>query len=110
MSESTVKPVENNTVVVRTIVPTGKYEQDYKRLRKSGNYKKVLEEILPKVIENLANNQSLAENFQDHDLQGEWIDHRDCHIRDLVLIYQKLDKTNELKLTRIGTHSELKLQ
>jgi mRNA interferase YafQ len=48
-------------------------------------------------------------NF-DHPLSGEWIDHRDCHIKpDLILIYRKPDD-NSLELMRLGSHSELGLR
>jgi hypothetical protein len=46
----------------------------------------------------------------DHQLTGEWQDHRDCHLRpDLVLIY-RLPGADILELVRLGSHSELGLQ
>jgi mRNA interferase YafQ len=57
----------------------------------------------------LANDEPLPERFCDHALTGDWIDHRDCHIKpDLVLIYRKPDD-KILQLVRLGSHSELGL-
>ena len=57
----------------------------------------------------LANDEPLPERFCDHALSGDWVDHRDCHIKpDLVLIYRKPDD-KILQLVRLGSHSELGL-
>jgi mRNA interferase YafQ len=54
-------------------------------------------------------NKPLLHRHGDHQLTGEWKDHRDCHIRpDLVLIYRLPDSDN-LELVRLGSHSELGL-
>ena len=53
--------------------------------------------------------EPLQERHRDHALTGDWIDHRDCHIRpDLILIYRKPDNET-LQLVRLGSHSELGL-
>ena len=57
----------------------------------------------------LGNDEPLPERFCDHALTGDWIDHRDCHIKpDLVLIYRKPDD-KILQLVRLGSHSALGL-
>lgn len=57
----------------------------------------------------LAADTTMPEKFRDHPLTGEWIDHRDCHIKpDLVLIYRVPD-AETLELVRLGSHSELSL-
>lgn len=93
---------------MRTIERTGQFKRDYKRETK-GPYRALLETDLIEVITALANNQPLAVNRRDHQLTGEWKDHRDCHIRpDLLLIYRKPD-AERLQLVRLGSHSELGL-
>lgn len=93
---------------MRTIERTGQFKRDYKREAK-GPYRALLETDLIEVITALANNQPLAGNRRDHQLTGEWKDHRDCHIRpDLLLIYRKPD-AERLQLVRLGSHSELGL-
>lgn len=52
--------------------------------------------------------KTLDPKYCDHPLFGDWVDHRDCHIKpDLVLIYRKPDDV--LQLVRLGSHSELGL-
>ncbi|CAK0778691.1 mRNA interferase YafQ [Azospirillaceae bacterium] len=61
------------------------------------------------VVNVLAADMPLLHRNADHALTGEWVDHRDCHLRpDLVLIYRKPDDDN-LELVRLGSHSELGL-
>lgn len=61
----------------------------------------------------LLNRLPLPENYQDHALVGEWRGYRDCHIQgDLVLIYQYVirDEFDELKFSRLNTHSKTALK
>ena len=69
-----------------------RFKRDYRR-EKSGRHARTLDAAL---------------NF-DHPLSGDWIDHRNCHIKpDLVLIYRK-PNDETLELVRLGSHSELGL-
>lgn len=93
---------------MRTIERTSQFKRDYKREAKGRN-RVILETDLVEVITALANDQPLAGRRRDHQLTGEWKDHRDCHIRpDLVLIYRKPD-AERLQLVRLGSHSEIGL-
>lgn len=93
---------------MRKIEPTTQFKRDYKRESK-GRYRKVLDDMLQPVLEMLAEDVPLPEKFVDHSLTGNWIEHRDCHIKpDLVLIYKKPDVAR-LQLIRLGSHSELGL-
>ncbi|NBW46412.1 MAG: type II toxin-antitoxin system mRNA interferase toxin, RelE/StbE family, partial [Betaproteobacteria bacterium] len=45
--------------------------------------------------------------FRDHDLNGDWVDHRERHLKpDLLLIYRKVGM-ELLILVRLGSHSEV---
>jgi len=56
----------------------------------------------------LLNRQPLNPVYKDHELQGEWADHRELHIQgDWLLIYQIIEKELILKECRTGTHSDL---
>ena len=91
---------------MRTIERTGKFKRDFKRELK-GQYGKILNSELPKLLHELANDVPLDASRRDHPLTGDWKDHRDCHVRpDLVLIYRKPDD-DTLELVRLGSHSEL---
>ena len=68
------------------------------------------EQLLEETILNIALGNPLSERLRDHALTGNWIDHRECHLRpDLLLIYRLLDN-DFLELVRLGSHSELALK
>jgi len=91
---------------MRDVKYTTKFKRDYKR-EKSGKYGKKIDNELMAVVNLLVADSVLPRKNFDHQLTGNWSDHRDCHIRpDLVLIYRKPDEKT-LELVRIGSHSEL---
>jgi len=93
---------------MRTIRQTGKFRRDLKREAK-GPHREVLQNDFVAIVETLASDKPLDPKYRDHPLSGDWIDHRDCHIKpDLVLIYRKPDGV-VLQLVRLGSHSELGL-
>lgn len=93
---------------MRTIKYTSRFKRDYRR-EKSGRYAKGLDTALIKIVTLLAVNAVLPRKNFDHPLSGELSDHRDCHIKqDLLLIYRKPDH-DSLELVRLGSHSELGL-
>ena len=76
-----------------------------KDLKKYKHKKEVLLE-LQEIIGLLAKKRSLPTKYQDHNLTGNWVNHRECHVRnDVLLIYKIVDEI--LFLTRFGSHSEL---
>jgi mRNA interferase YafQ len=76
-----------------------------KDLKKYKHQKEVLLE-LQKIIELLVHKRSLPTKCRDHNLTGNWINHRECHVRNDVLLIYKV-KDDILFLTRFGSHSEL---
>jgi mRNA interferase YafQ len=93
---------------MRTIKYTGRFKRDYRR-EKSGVLGKKLDALLMEVVDLLAVDKPLPRRNVDHQLAGDWKDHRDCHIRpDLVLIYRLTDP-DVLELVRLGSHSEIGL-
>lgn len=81
---------------------TSQFKKDYKRIEKqSKNIDK-----LKTVIEKLVARQTLEAHYRDHQLSGNWKNHRDCHIEpDWILIYRIANEN--LYLERTGSHSEL---
>jgi mRNA interferase YafQ len=93
---------------MRLIERTNQFKRDYRRESKGRN-REVLGTELAEILGLLANDLPLPARCFDHSLTGDWVDHRDCHIRpDLVLIYRKVGE-DRLQLVRIGSHSELGL-
>lgn len=91
---------------MRTIKYTSKFKRDYRR-EKSGVLGKKLDDLIAKAMELLANDRPMPPQYSDNQLNGEWKDFRDCHLRpDLLLIYRKPDSST-LELVRLGSHSEL---
>lgn len=61
-----------------------------------------------KVVDNLAQGIPLDEKYCDHELNGNWKGHRECHIRpDWLLIYKIQNDILVLELSRTGNHSDL---
>ena len=76
-----------------------------KDLKKYRHQKEVLYE-LQKILELLVHKRSLPAKHRDHNLTGNWANHRECHVKnDALLIYKIEDDL--LFLTRFGSHSEL---
>lgn len=91
---------------MRNLVYTNSFKKDYKRESK-GRFRHQLNDILTAVIDLLMKDKPLPENLRDHNLTGNWADHRECYLKpDLLLIYRKSDD-NLLQLVRLGSHSKL---
>jgi mRNA interferase YafQ len=94
---------------MRAIDYTKQFKKDFEREKKSGVYAKKLDDLLREAVELLVADKPLPERYVDHQLEKEWRDFRDCHIRpDLVLIYRKTDD-DRLELVRLGSHNQLGL-
>jgi len=91
---------------MRAIERSTRFKRNYKRETK-GKYRATLDADLVSVLKALATDQLLAPRQHDHDLSGQWVGCRECHIKpDLLLIYRKPDPAT-LQLVRLGSHSEL---
>ncbi len=85
-----------------TIFRTGSFKKDYKKLTSAEQ--KQLKEIIIK----LANGEPLEEKYRDHNLAGNYLGCRECHVKpDLLLIYRIDNTILELALVRTGSHSKL---
>lgn len=86
------------------VIPTNKFKKEYKLALKRG--KKI--EKLHEVVELLVKDLELPAALCDHELKGNWKNHRELHIEsDWLLIYQKIEDILILELTRTGSHSDL---
>lgn len=80
------------------------FKKDFKRIKKRGYDISRLE----KIVELLANEVPLPEQFKDHNLSGNYNGFRECHIApDWLLIYQVNNNELILVLSRTGSHSDL---
>lgn len=91
---------------MRTIERSNAFKRDYKRVTSTPRHRDI-DALLVSILERLANDEALPPRFRDHALSGDWSGFRECHLRpDLLLIYDKPDM-DELRLVRLGSHSEL---
>ena len=82
---------------------SNQFKKDFKKIRKIA-FEDL--KITFDVISRLENQKKLELKYNDHMLNGDYNNCRECHLKpDLLLIY-KTTKT-ELILVRIGSHSEL---
>lgn len=80
------------------------FKKDFKRIKKRGYDISRLE----KIVELLANEVPLPEQFKDRNLSGNYNGFRECHIApDWLLIYQVNNNELVLVLSRTGSHSDL---
>ena len=80
------------------------FKKDFKRIKKRGYDISRLE----KIVELLANEVPLPEQFKDHNLSVNYNGFRECHIApDWLLIYQVNNNELVLVLSRTGSHSDL---
>lgn len=80
------------------------FKKDFKRIKKRGYDISRLE----KIVELLANEVPLPEQFKDHNLSGNYYGFRECHIApDWLLIYQVNNNELVLVLSRTGSHTDL---
>lgn len=83
---------------------TSRFKKDYKQAIRRG----LPIEELDDVIRLLAAGEALPRTLKDYALTGNWLGHRECHIRpDWLLIYKISSNQIALSLTRTGTHSDL---
>ncbi len=86
------------------IVYKNRMKRDIKLLKKRGKDLNKLEYVL----NTLANRQKLPLKYKDHQLKGEWVDFRECHIEpDWLLIYQIAEDELILYATATGSHADL---
>jgi mRNA interferase YafQ len=84
-------------------VPSKQFIKDFRRIVQSPKFSQV--EYL-KLMSLLISRQNLPSRYLNHELKGDYKGYWDCHItNDCVLIYKIIE--DELRLARIGTHSDL---
>ena len=83
-------------------IRTTQFKRDVNLAQKRGRPMKKL----IAVMEKLTNEEPLLPKFQDHKLEGNYKNHRECHIEpDWLLIYRVV--AEEITFVRTGTHSDL---
>jgi mRNA interferase YafQ len=95
-----------NDDYVYSVFPSAKYKRTRKLAKKRG----LDMDLLDWGIDQLAKNIPLPENWQDHQLKGNFKQFRECHIGgsgDWLLMYEKRETDMILYLVGTGTHTDL---
>ena len=83
-----------------------RFKKDFKQHLKNPNNKD-LNMRLAEALEFLVVGSTLPVRYKDHPLKGGYMGYRELHLKpDLLLIYKRAD-VFELRLARLGTHSDL---
>ena len=86
-------------------VYTKQFRKDIKRVEKSGN--KDIEK-LKAIIRLLLDSKQLDLSYRDHNLKGNFKDHRECHIEpDWLLVYKLNKKEKTMTFERTGSHADI---
>lgn len=87
---------------MREITLSSQFKRDYKKRSRDRS----LLGLVQRTVDLLAAGRPLEPKLRDHPLKGGYAGYRECHIKpDLLLIY--VQTTDELRLIRLGSHSEL---
>lgn len=84
-----------------------RFKKDYKLAMKRGYDIELLDGVI-RLIAKGDQQQRLIDEYNDHELSGDWKGHRELHVQsDWLLIYYLEDDVLVLTLSRTGTHSDL---
>jgi mRNA interferase YafQ len=84
---------------------TSQFKKDFKKCQKSSQ-RDIL--ALKELMQQLSEQAPLADRYRDHPLSGNFVNHRECHIKpDWLLIYYIDAEKGEITFVRTGSHSEL---
>jgi len=83
---------------------TAKFKRELRRAKKQHKDMNALFDV----VDMLSKGETLDEKYHDHALSGKYKGVRECHIEpDWLLVYEKIEDTLVLLLSRLGTHAEL---
>lgn len=101
-------PSGKRAILPRLSDRTKAFVKDWTRLSHSGRYD--MRRLKEAMILLIANDAPLGPEWLDHPLQGDWADHRECHVGgDFLLIYRldSNDAKEQIIFVRAGTHADL---
>ena len=86
---------------------TTRFKKDYKLALKRGYNINLLDDVI-RLIAKGDQQQKLVNEYNDHELSGDWKGHRELHVLpDWLLIYYLEDDVLVLTLSRTDSHSDL---
>ena len=88
--------------MINRLFKTNQFKRSFKKKRLSDEEELAYIEVAYTLLKS----KTLHKKYKDHQLKGNMIDFRECHLKpDLLLIYQVKEST--LRLIDLGSHAEL---
>ena len=83
---------------------SSKFRRDIRRCKRQSMDMRLFKDIDALLI----GGKPLPKKNRDHNLSGNWSEHRECHINpDWLLIYRVDENEKVIEYVRTGSHSEL---
>ena len=82
---------------------TGQFKKDLKRYQNQPT--KI--DHLQAVLESLMKTGTVSSNYDPHMLKGKYAGFMECHVENDFLLIWIDENNNEIRLARLGSHSEL---
>lgn len=88
------------------LIPTTRFKKDLKKIKSRAKDFELVAQTL-KVLQQ-EGVSGISVQMKPHKLKGDFEDNWECHIiPDLLIIWLQIENPKEIKLVRIGSHSEL---
>ena len=89
------------------VFPTKSFLKSVKRISYGVGGNKIIED-LNVCIDHLIKQGNLPRKYIEHNLYGEYLGYKECHIRgDCLLVYKVDHAAREIDLVELGSHSYL---
>ena len=82
---------------------TGQFKKDLKRYQ---NKPKKIESLM-RILTLLKETGSVPDEYYPHMLKGDYFGFMECHVENDFLLIWIDEESNQIRLTRLGSHSEL---
>lgn len=88
------------------LIPTTRFKKDLKKIKSKPKDFKIVSSFLKNLQESGV--KEIPIGMKPHRLKGIYTDNWECHIKpDLLIIWILIENPKEIRLVRIGSHSEL---
>ncbi|MFH1412711.1 MAG: type II toxin-antitoxin system YafQ family toxin [bacterium] len=88
-----------------SIVWSKRFKKQFQKISKNSFFKCA---TFNHIVDFLARGEKLDLKYHDHELKGDLLGYRECHIQpDILLIYKKENEIMLIVFVKIGSHSDL---
>jgi len=88
------------------LIPTSRFKKDLKKIKQRPNDFALVAKVLRLLQANGV--EGIPIKMKPHKLKGSYSANWECHIKpDLLIIWFQIESPKEIKLIRVGSHSDL---